>query len=153
MAPKQASGKFCRKVGHLVSQCFVPEANTTKAIDYIRALQVAANHDQERLQRVQRDADYAHEAHKENEMLKNELRIMQTNLQRLDPNTSHVYGPYSQQLSQQGAAPAPSGSVSLPPISHGAPQGPPPPPSYGNGVQSQPHPAQMQGVEYGGYGR
>jgi hypothetical protein len=104
------------------------------------------------MRRLARDADYAREAHKENEMLKNELRIMQTNLQRLDPNTSHVYGPYSQQLAQQGAS-GPSTAVSLPPISHGAHQGPPPPGAggYGNGVPPQPGP--MQGVEYGGYGR
>jgi hypothetical protein len=101
------------------------------------------------MRRLARDADYAREAHKENEMLKNELRNMQTNLQRLDPNTSHVYGHYSQQLAQQGA-PQPSGAVSLPPIGHGAHQGPPPPPSgYGNG---QPPAGAMQGVEYG-YGR
>jgi hypothetical protein len=87
-------------------------------------------------------------------MLKNELRIMQTNLQRLDPNTSHVYGPYSQQLAQQGAS-GPSTNVSLPPIGHGSHQGPPPPPGYGNGngAPGQPQPGPMQGVEYGGYGR
>lgn len=86
-------------------------------------------------------------------MLKNELRIMQTNLQRLDPNTSHVYGPYSQQLSQQGAAGPPTANVALPPISHSSHQGPPAPSNYGNGVQGQPQPGAMQGVEYGGYGR
>lgn len=102
------------------------------------------------MRRLARDADYAREAHKENEMLKNELRIMQTNLQRLDPNTSHVYGPYSQQLTQQGAPPG--AAVSLPPIGHGAHQGPPPPAGYGNGVQGQPPAGAMQGVEYG-YGR
>lgn len=85
-------------------------------------------------------------------MLKNELRVMQTNLRRLDPNTSHVYGPYSQQLTQQGAPP-PSAAVSLPPIGHGSHQGPPPPSGYGNGVQGQQPPGAMQGVEYGGYGR
>lgn len=104
------------------------------------------------MRRLARDAEYAREAHKENEMLKNELRIMQTNLQRLDPNTSHVYGHYSQQLTQQGA-PGPTAAVSLPPIGHGAHQGPPPPAAYGNGVQGQPQPGAMQGVEYGGYGR
>jgi len=103
------------------------------------------------MRRLARDADYAREAHKENEMLKNELRIMQTNLQRLDPNTSHVYGHFSQQLAQQGGPPS-GAAVSLPPISHGAHQGPPPPSGYGNGVQGQQPPGAMQGVEYG-YGR
>lgn len=122
----------------------------SKAIEYIRNLQNENAAASDNMRRLARDADYAREAHKENEMLKNELRIMQTNLQRLDPNTSHVYGPYSQQLTQQGAPP--SAAVSLPPIGHGAHQGPPPPAGYGNGVQGQPPAGAMQGVEYG-YGR
>jgi hypothetical protein len=128
----------------------VAGANRFIAIEYIRNLQNETAAASENMRRLARDADYAREAHKENEMLKNELRIMQTNLQRLDPNTSHVYGPYSQQLSQQGAPP--SGAVSLPPLGHGAHQGPPPPSGYGNGVQGQPPAGAMQGVEYG-YGR
>lgn len=128
-------------------------ANKVAAIDYIRNLQNEAAAASDAARRMSRDAEYAREAHKENEMLKNELRIMQTNLQRLDPNTSHVYGPYSQQLSQQGAAGPPTANVALPPISHSSHQGPPSSSNYGNGVQGQPQPGAMQGVEYGGYGR
>lgn len=127
-------------------------ADLYPAIDYIRGLQGELAAASERVRHLARDAEYAREAHKENEMLKNELRIMQTNLQRLDPNTSHVYGPYSQQLSQQGASGS-TAAVSLPPIGHSAHQGPPPPAGYGNGVPAQPQPGPMQGVEYGGYGR
>jgi len=123
----------------------------SKAIEYIRNLQNENAAAVENMRHLARDADYVREAHKENEMLKNELRIMHTNLQRLDPNTSHVYGPYSQQLTQSGAPP-PGSAVSLPPIGHGAHQGPPPPPGYGNGGQGQPPAGAMQGVEYG-YGR
>ena len=130
---------------------FVACANKCTAIEYIRNLQNENAAAVENMRRLARDADYVREAHKENEMLKNELRIMHTNLQRLDPNTSHVYGPYSQQLTQQGAPP-PTSAVSLPPIGHGAHQGPPPPPGYGNGGQGPPPAGAMQGVEYG-YGR
>ena len=124
------------------------ETDQCIAIEHIRNMSQENIAAQDNMRRLAREADYARETHKENEMLKNELRIMQTNLQRLDPNTSHVYGPYSQQLTQQGGPP-PSAAVSLPPISHGAHQGPPPPSGYGNGQQP---PGAMQGVEYG-YGR
>jgi hypothetical protein len=145
---KASKWEILSKGMRLSCPSFTSKTNQYTAIEHIRNLaqeNLAARDD---IRRLARDADYAREAHKENEMLKNELRIMQTNLQRLDPNTSHVYGPYSQQLTQQGAPP-PSAAVSLPPISHGAHQGPPPPSGYGNG---QPPPGAMQGVEYG-YGR
>lgn len=122
----------------------------SKAIEHIQYLTNTALDNQDKVMRLSRDAEYAREAHKENEMLKNELRTMHINLQRLDPNQNHVYGPYSQQLTQGGQQ---GGNVSLPPIGHGGPQGPPPPPGYGNGVQGQPPTGAMQGVEYGGYGR
>ena len=125
-------------------------ANNLEAIEHIQYLTNTALDNQDKVMRLSRDAEYAREAHKENEMLKNELRTMHINLQRLDPNQNHVYGPYSQQLTQGGQQ---GGNVSLPPIGHGGPQGPPPPPGYGNGVQGQPPTGAMQGVEYGGYGR
>ena len=126
-------------------------ANKVAAIDYIRNLQNEAAAASDAARRMSRDAEYAREAHKENEMLKNELRIMQTNLQRLDPNQNHVYGPYSQQLAQGGGQQG--GSVSLPPIGHSGPPGQQPPQGYGNGGQGGPPQGAMQGVEYGGYGR
>lgn len=127
------------------------------AIEYIRQTQHTERALQHELQRLQRDADYAREAHKENEMLKTEIQVMHQHLRRLDGNATHVYGHFTQQLNaaapQQGAPPqAPSqqanGSISLPPLGQGGPssgaQGP------ANGA---PGPAAMQGVEYGGYGR
>lgn len=104
---------------------------------------------QDKIIRLSREADYAREAHKENEMLKHELRTMHINLMRLDPNQNHVYGQYSQQLSQNGPQ---GGNVSLPPIGHGGPAAQPPPQGYGNGHQGGPPTGAMQGVEYG-YGR
>lgn len=127
----------------------------TTAIDYIRITQSNEVAVQERMQRLQREAEYAREAHKENEMLKTEIQVMHQHLRRLDSNAPHVYGHFTQQLNQQqqGLPAQPSGSVSLPPLNPAAPQHPPAPSGYGNGVQAQPQPGAMQGVEYGGYGR
>lgn len=122
----------------------------SKAIDYIRMTQNNEIALQERMVRLQREADYAREAHKENDMLKTEIQVMHQHLRRLDSNAPHVYGHFTQQLNQQGGAPPPSGSVSLPPLNPGAAPGPP---GYGNGTQAPPGPGAMQGVEYGGYGR
>lgn len=123
----------------------------SKAIEHIQFLTNTAIDNQDKLMRLSRDAEYARDAHKENEMLKNELRTMHINLQRLDPNQNHVYGPYSQQLAQGGGQQG--GSVSLPPIGHSGPPGQQPPQGYGNGGQGGPPQGAMQGVEYGGYGR
>lgn len=93
------------------------------------------------MQRLQQDSNYASEARRENDMLKNELQIMRQQLQRLEPNGPHVYGHFTSQLSQAPQANGAPPPISLPPLSadrgHGGP-------SYGNGA--------MQGVEYG-YGR
>ena len=125
--------------------------NNLEAIEHIQFLTNTAIDNQDKLMRLSRDAEYARDAHKENEMLKNELRTMHINLQRLDPNQNHVYGPYSQQLAQGGGQQG--GSVSLPPIGHSGPPGQQPPQGYGNGGQGGPPQGAMQGVEYGGYGR
>jgi hypothetical protein len=99
--------------------------------------------------RLSREAEYAREAHKENEMLKNEIRTMHITMQRNEPNQNHVYGPYTQQLTQGGQQ---SSSVSLPPLGHSGPPGQPVPQGYGNGHHGGPPTGAMQGVEYG-YGR
>lgn len=131
-------------------QVKMASTNNVTAIDYIRMTQNNEIALQERMVRLQREADYAREAHKENDMLKTEIQVMHQHLRRLDSNAPHVYGHFTQQLNQQGGAPPPSGSVSLPPLNPGAAPGPP---GYGNGTQAPPGPGAMQGVEYGGYGR
>lgn len=93
--------------------------------------------------RLQRDADYARDAHKENEMLKTEMQVMHQHLRRLDPNGPHVYGHFTSQLNGPPAAQTNGTSgISLPPLNPG---GQPPAP-FGA------PPAAMQGVEYG-FGR
>jgi hypothetical protein len=148
---KASKWEILSKGKHSIILTGVSIANSLAAIEHIQFLTNTAIDNQDKLMRLSRDAEYAREAHKENEMLKNELRTMHINLQRLDPNQNHVYGPYSQQLTQNGQQQG--GSVSLPPIGHGGPPGQQPPPGYGNGVQGQPPTGAMQGVEYGGYGR
>lgn len=116
------------------------------AIEYIRNTQQHERTLNAELQRLQRDSDYAREAHKENEMLKTEVQVMQQHLRRLDPNAPHVYGHFTSQLNQpNGPQTNGASGISLPPLNPG--QGPGVP--Y-NGVG--PPAAAMQGVEYGGYG-
>jgi hypothetical protein len=124
-------------------------ANSPAAIEHIQFLQNTNLDHQDKMIRLGREAEYAREAHKENEMLKNELRTMHIALTRNDPNQNHVYGPFSQQLVQSGQQ---GGSVSLPPIGHSGPPGQPAPQGYGNGHHGGPPTGAMQGVEYG-YGR
>jgi len=103
---------------------------------------------QAELHRLQRDAEFAREAHTQNDALKTEIQVMQQHLRRLDSNATHIYGHYTQQLNQQ-APPQANGGVALPPLHGAAPNGPTQP-AYGNGIQNHPTGA-MQGVEYGGY--
>lgn len=78
-------------------------------------------------------------------MLKTEVQVMHQTLRRLDPNSPHVYGHFTSQLSQSSAAHTNGGSaISLPPLNsqpHAAP--------FPGGA---PPVAAMQGVEYGGFG-
>ncbi|OQO04323.1 hypothetical protein B0A48_10934 [Cryoendolithus antarcticus] len=125
----------------------------TKAIEYIDRCQRSERTIQDQLQRLQRDADYARDAHAQNEALKTELQVMHQQLRRLDANAPHVYGPYTQQL-QGPPQPQTNGSISLPPLNPPGAPGPPPQTAYGNGVAPPAPAGAMQGVEYGGgYGR
>lgn len=142
--------------------CLIAHALTdlALAIDYIRACQMQERQLHNDVQRLQRESDVAREAHRENDMLKTEIQVMHQHLRRLDPAAPHVYGHFTQQLSQQAGQTQPpqpqpqqngtSAGISLPPLGAGPPNGAsaPQPASYG-GV---PPPAAMQGVEYG-YGR
>jgi hypothetical protein len=127
----------------------VSSANSLAAIEHIQFLTNSHIDNQEKVMRLSREAEYAREAHKENEMLKNEIRTMHIAMQRTEPNQNHVYGPYTQQLTQGGQQ---SGSVSLPPLGHSGPPGQSAPHGYGNGHHGGPPTGAMQGVEYG-YGR
>ena len=77
-------------------------------------------------------------------MLKNELQIMRQQLQRLDPNTPHVYGVFTNQLNQGQPQTNGGSGISLPPLNPGSSGGHGGPP-YGTGA--------MQGVEYAYGGR
>ena len=117
---------------------------TCLAIDYIRNTQHTERHLGNEVQRLQRECEYARDAHKENELLKTVVQVMHQTLKRLDPNAPHVYGHFTSQLSQSNG----SNGISLPPLN--------PPASAGRhdygGAPAQT--GAMQGVEYGyGQGR
>lgn len=149
-AQKRANGRFLLKVRSPRRGFRVDNLLTyLPAIDYIRAAQHAERQLASEVQRLQREADYARESHKENEMLKTEVQVMHQHLRRLEPHVTHAYGHFTNQLSQaqqgsQGNAP---GGISLPPLANQGPSGPP----FGGAQNSAPA-AAMQGVEYGGYG-
>lgn len=121
----------------------------SQAIEYIRSTQHNERSLHTEVQRLQRDSEYVRDAHKENEMLKNEVQVMYQNLRRLDPNGPHVYGHFTSQLNQQQTQTQTNGNagLALPPLNQpqGNGQGPAP-------FNSVPPAAPMQGVEYG-YGR
>ncbi|KAK3655656.1 hypothetical protein LTR56_003305 [Elasticomyces elasticus] len=118
----------------------------TKAIDYIRSVQQNERNLTAELQRLSRDAEYARETQKENDMLKTEIQVMHQHLRRHDPNAPHVYGHFTSQLNQStGPQTNGTSSIALPPLN----SGPGASAAY-NGVA--PPVAAMQGVEYSGYG-
>lgn len=119
------------------------------AIDYIHSVQQHEQRLQNELQRLQRESDYAHNARKENDMLKTEVQVMHQHLRRLDPSAPHLYGHYTSQLSQtQPPVPQTNGTssgISLPPLNSSSAAGAHG--GYGSGIP--PPAAAMQGVEYG----
>ncbi|KAK5174379.1 uncharacterized protein LTR77_001459 [Saxophila tyrrhenica] len=119
----------------------------TKAIDYIRSSQQLEHRLQQEVSRLQREIDYNHEAQKENDMLKTEVQVMHQHLRRLDPNNTHVYGQFTNQLNQaqaqQSSQQNGASGISLPPINPPGPANGPHPP-YGTSGHGA-----MQGVEYG----
>lgn len=118
----------------------------TKAIDYIKNTQHTERSLHTEVTRLQRDSEYARDAHKELEMLKTEIQVMHQHLRRLDASAPHVYGHFTSQLQNQAPQPnGTSGSISLPPLNTA-----PPPSSYSNNIASHGPSGAMQGVEYGG---
>ena len=124
------------------------------AIDYIRSCQQVEQQMQGELNRLRHDADYAHDARKENDLLKREVLAMQSRLQHLEPNnTPHVYGVLTSQLNQPQSNTQPQShsqtngnAINLPPLN---PPGSSGGHSHSNGYSSGPPPAAaMQGVEY-----
>lgn len=120
------------------------------AIDHIRNTQHTERHLGNEVARLQREVEYSREAQKENELLKTEVQVMYQTLKRLDANAPHVYGHFTNQLSQPNGGP--SSGISLPPLN-------PPGSSAGRQHEYAPHPqhpsqpsqtggAAMQGVEY-----
>lgn len=123
-------------------------ANICEAIEYIRTNQAQERNVHAEMNRLRAESEYAREAHKENEILQSELRVMHERLLRVDPNGNHVYGAYTarlvqtqQQLPQQANT---QSQYALPPMNTGAPQQ-----HYSQMAPSN----AMQGVEYGISGR
>lgn len=129
-------------------------AGIRPAIDYIRSCQQSEQRLHTELSRLQHDAEYAHDARQENDLLKREVEAMQCRLQQLEPNHAHIYGQWTSRISESKQRhPQTNGTaINLPPLN--------PPGSSGghghsNGYSSAaaPPPAAMQGVEYGYHGR
>jgi len=118
----------------------------TKAIEYIRTTQHNERNLHSEVQRLQRDSEYGRDAQKENDMLKTEVQVMHQHLRRLEPNSPHIYGHFTSQLSNPQSQSQSNGTpgISLPPINQSQGSG------QGNGFGNAP--AAMQGVEYG-FGR
>ena len=125
--------------------CNVYTANSLTAIEYIQNTQQHERQLQSEVQRLQREFDYAQASHKENELLRTEVRLMHQALRHLNPSAPHVYGQFTSQLSQV-PPPHTNGvpAISLPPLNS---QTHPPPFAGG-----PPPAAAMQGIEYGGFG-
>lgn len=150
--PRPANGRFSPKVGYPSDQTLPAHvANASPpAIDHIRNTQHTERHLGNEVARLQREVEYSREAQKENELLKTEVQVMYQTLKRLDANAPHVYGHFTNQLSQPNGGP--SSGISLPPLN-------PPGSSAGRQHEYAPHPqhpsqpsqtggAAMQGVEY-----
>ncbi|UPX11645.1 uncharacterized protein EKO05_0002239 [Ascochyta rabiei] len=125
----------------------------TKSIEYIRTLGRAHETARAENARLRPEADFSRRAQEENELLRNELTAVWSNLRRLDPNNPHIYGSMTGMLAQQqGNTPASTNNV-LPPLQQqqqqqqqqSQAQPPPPQPQWG-----APAPTAMQGVEFGG---
>ena len=111
------------------------------AIEYIKTNQMAERNLHGEMSRLRAEADYARDAHKENELLRNELCLLHERLRQLDPSQPHIYGQYTSQLSsQQNQANGQLARMPLPPINAAVPQ-----PQYTAMAPA----AAMQGVEYG----
>ncbi len=123
------------------------------AIEYIRSCQASEQHLATELNRLQRDAEYAHDTRQENDLLKREVEAMQCRLQQLEPNHAHIYGQWTSRVSESKQRhPQTNGTaISLPPLNRPASSG-----GHGHGTgysSGAPPPAAMQGVEYGYHGR
>src|ERR1700712_3283207 len=77
-------------------------ANMVTAIDHISK----QKHDMQRLSDMQRDTSSVRrdfeKARQENSMLREEVHSLWQNLRRVEPNSQHVYGPYTSQLVHEG---------------------------------------------------
>lgn len=117
-------------------------ANQNIAIEHIKMLKTADNHVRRDAERMRTDLDQARRTQEDCRALQQELSHAWTELQRIDPARPHVYGVFTQQLSEQ-ARPPPSAHVSMLPPVQPAPQT--------NGQWSQTSSGAMQGVEYPGH--
>lgn len=111
----------------------------TKSIEYIKTLGRAHEMARQENARLRPEADFCRRAQEENELLRNELRVVWQHLRQADPNHPHVYGNFTGSFAQQAAA---GTQNTLPPLQ----QQPPPQPQ----PQWAPAPNAMQGVEFGG---
>jgi hypothetical protein len=87
------------------------------------------------------ELDVTRRTQEDNRMLQQELTHAWAELRRVDPSRSHIYGSFTQVLSQEQSRPAPSGHVNmLPPVQAQA----------ASGQWGQSSSGAMQGVEYPG---
>jgi hypothetical protein len=107
------------------------------AIEHIRHLKSNDSVVRRDTERMKMELEMGRRSQEEIHALQTELSRIWEDMQRLDPNRSHIYGHFTNTLTQQTARPAPTGPPSmLPPVQ-------PPAGQWG----STPSGA-MQGVEY-----
>jgi hypothetical protein len=113
----------------------------SSAIEHIKILKTQEIHVRRDTDRMKMDMEMARRTADENRMLQTELANSWQELRRLDPSRAHIYGSFTQNLSQEQSRIAPNNHVGLPP----------PVQAQSNGGQwGQTSSGAMQGVEYPG---
>jgi hypothetical protein len=115
--------------------------NPLAAIEHIKVLKSQEIHVRRDTDRLKAEMEGARRTADENRMLQAELGHSWAELRRLDPSRAHIYGSFTQTLSQEASRPAPGGHVSLLPPVQAQPAG---------GQWGQTSSGAMQGVEYPG---
>jgi len=110
----------------------------TLAVEYITGLKSAYDSSRNEVNELRTELEHAKSAIAKNRTLHDEITVMYQQLQRLDPNGHHVFGPETQFLAQQETRTPANRLAPLQPSQPLQPQG--------QWIQPT---AQMQGVEYG----
>ncbi|QDS68076.1 hypothetical protein FKW77_009923 [Venturia effusa] len=110
----------------------------TKAIEHIKNLKYSGDAIRRDTERMRNEIDMGRRFEEENRMLRGEVQAMFQHLSRLDPNSAHVYGNFTNQLQHEQPPASVAPASMLPPLHN----------SGHSGQWAQAPAAAMQGVEY-----